>query len=172
MFCKISHADEWSFKSCKKWPKIHKNRVTKSTDFINKYLCHTVLTQILFTRTHTEYLNFLPAATLVVVSHVGGLIFSVCVMLQRGLGFREVVTLQVPENHLDLVHVHTHTHAHTHTHHISYGNIKRIFLCVYSSQYYTSYESSVSKIHTSEYFHIKDIYFKLSNILLRIFQHS
>lgn len=39
-----------------------------------------------------------------VVSHVGGLIFSVCVcvMMKRGLGFREVVALQVPENHLDL----------------------------------------------------------------------
>lgn len=44
------------------------------------------------------------AVTLMVVSHVGGLLFTVCVMLQRGLGFREVVALQVPENHLDLKH--------------------------------------------------------------------
>lgn len=39
-------------------------------------------------------------------SHVGGLILSVCVVLQRRLGLREVVALQVPENHLDLMHTH------------------------------------------------------------------
>lgn len=46
----------------------------------------------------------MPVGTLMVVSHVGGLILSICVMWQSDLGLREVVALQVAENHLDLKH--------------------------------------------------------------------
>ena len=37
-----------------------------------------------------------------VVSHVGGLIFGICVIWQSDLGFGEVAALQVAEDHLDL----------------------------------------------------------------------
>lgn len=40
-------------------------------------------------RARRVYVNLLPVVTLMVVSHVGGLIFSVYVILHRGLGFRE-----------------------------------------------------------------------------------
>lgn len=42
---------------------------------------------------------------------MGGLIFRVCVMWQRDLGFREVVALQVAQNHLDLNTKHTQKEA-------------------------------------------------------------
>lgn len=88
------------FINCNRFYNLLTRNICKYKDHIssNKYIyCPTVcfFKHILFES---------PAVTPVVVSHVGGLIVSVRVIGCTDLGFREVVALQVGENHLDLKH--------------------------------------------------------------------
>lgn len=96
---------------------------------INKYL-YCLTAQILY---YTRYFQFLPDMTLMVVSHVGGLIFSICVIWQSDLGLWEVVALQVAENHLDLKNnMYTQTVA----------DVYKASLNLYTTNKYTYLESS------------------------------
>lgn len=61
---------------------------------INKYILAQVFSLDIF--------QILQRKTLMVVSKVGGLIFSICVVWQTNLGFGERAALQVAVNHLDL----------------------------------------------------------------------